>query len=89
MAAQVTYPVTPVTQDTHPFTYNCQFVLPQKERPGLVTLDGFRNLLEAHVGTLNKAKQVSYTRNAAWLRAIRDKNTTPPKGYAGNRASWK
>ncbi len=88
MAAQVNYPVATVTQDSHPFTYNCQFLVP-RDTTGLITIDGFRNLLEAHIGTLNRAKQVSYTRNAAWLSAIRDGNTTPPVGYAGNRASWK
>jgi hypothetical protein len=87
MAAQINYPVAPVTAATHKYTYNCQF--DGKDCVGLVTMDGFRNLLDAHIGTLNKAKQVSYTRSRAWLDAIRDGITTPPAGYAGNQASWK
>jgi len=87
MAAQVNYAVAPVTEATHKFTHNCQF--DGEECVGLVTMEGFRNLLDAHIGTLNRAKQISYTRNRAWLNAIRDGNTAPPAGYVGNQASWK
>jgi hypothetical protein len=87
MAAQVNYPVAPVTAATHKYTYNCQF--DGEDAPGLVTKEGFRNLFDAHIGTLNRVKQVSYTRSRAWLDAIRDGNTAPPPGYVGNKASWK
>jgi hypothetical protein len=71
------------------YPYTRDIIFDGEDAPGLINMTGFRNLLEATHATLSEAKDKSYTRDRAWLSAIRERNITPPARYAGPQASWK